>query len=470
MNNNSRKRKKNNKRRLPDKILGSKILMFVNIGVTSILTVYFAVVFLDLPVIGEMRDIWIETAMTTAEHHWLATKFFPMFVIDRVMDRQFVVDEDTISNPELLHPNSQKTGSGMLANAAPGADPAAGADEGEGDGAADDAESGPIRNAPWNPVKSSGSAGQNGMVVMPAQGGGINMFGEGSFYESEFVPSEDYVPPVRVGDKDEFGNTVIVADEKEDIIIVEVRKSNYVGRIIFVSDPSRVVVRDTGRKNVQGELIKTYVSQYNAIAGMNGNGFEDPEGHGRGGVITGWSVAGGKAWGIGSKSAYPSVGLTEDNILMVGTIKDFEKYNIRDLAQYGPTVIVDGKKLISGSGGYGLQPRTAIGQREDGTILMATFDGRQPGHSLGITAGEVADLFLQYGCMNAGLCDGDSSSIMMYDNKIIGKSSSPMKDTGRYIPNAFLVLRKSPVQETESLAHNEVAEAAPSARGAPTET
>jgi exopolysaccharide biosynthesis protein len=175
---------------------------------------------------------------------------------------------------------------------------------------------------------------------------------------------------------------------------------------------------------------------------MNGNGFDDPEGHGRGGVITGWSVSDGKIWGQGSMSEYASVGLNDQDVLMVGVIKDFKKHNIRDLAQYGPTLIIDGKKMIKGSGGWGLQPRSAIGQREDGAILLATFDGRQPGHSLGITAGEVADILFQYGCLNAGLCDGGSSSIMMYEGEVLGKPSTPMKDTGRYLPNAFLVLRK----------------------------
>jgi exopolysaccharide biosynthesis protein len=176
---------------------------------------------------------------------------------------------------------------------------------------------------------------------------------------------------------------------------------------------------------------------------MNGNGFSDPDGHGQGGAIIGWSVSGGVAWGCGNKGEYASVGLNEDNVLVVGTIKDFGQHRIRDLAQYGPTLIADGKRLISGSAGWGLQPRSAIGQREDGAIILATFDGRQPGHSVGITAGEVADILYIYGCVNAGLCDGGSSSVMMYDGRILGKPSTPMKDTGRYLPNAFLVLKRS---------------------------
>ena len=274
-----------------------------------------------------------------------------------------------------------------------------------------------------------------------------------SFFSApDFSDSEDNTPykpagsPFRlpsVGTLDEFGNRVIVSDTDEEIVIVEIKKTGYTGRLLFVPDPSRVVVRNTKKKEVQGEFVKSYLSEYGAIAGMNGNGFDDPDGRGKGGVIIGWSVADGAAWGQGPKSEYASVGFNDQDVLVVGAIKDFAAYNIRDLAQYGPTLIADGKKLISGSGGWGLQPRSAIGQRDDGAVLMATFDGRQPGHSLGITAGEIADILFSYGCVNAGLCDGGSSSIMMYDGAIIGKPSTPMKDTGRYLPNAFLVLGKT---------------------------
>ncbi|MCL2059431.1 MAG: phosphodiester glycosidase family protein [Oscillospiraceae bacterium] len=431
-----------------------KVLMGVNIAIALTISLYFIIIFTDLPIIGEARDIWIETAMTTAEHHWLATRFFPRWLIDRVMFQQIVTDEDTLSNPSLVHSDIASRGAGSAAPGSGGAGSGAGAagaqgangqGAGAGGGAGADGTGANALNSGESPGFSffdqtgQNQAGQPGYQVpdMMFFGGALG----GADY-SAYAAEEDLPPFPAVGDVDEFGNTVIISNRAEDIYIVEIRKTGYTGRILFVSDPSRVVVRNTNKKNVQGQLIKSYLDEYDAIAGMNGNGFDDPEGHGRGGTIIGWSVADGNAWGHGAKSTYASVAFNDQNVLLAGTIKDFEAHNIRDLAQYGPSLIVDGKKLISGSGGWGLQPRTGIGQREDGTILMATFDGRQPGHSLGITAGDVADLFLQYGCVNAGLCDGGSSSVMMYDGEIVGKPSTPMK-TGRYLPNAFLVLSQS---------------------------
>lgn len=441
-------------------------ITIINVLVALLITFYYLLVFADLPLFSEARDLWIETAMTTAEHQWLATKLFPIWLIDRVMSKQVVTDEDTLSNPSLLFKSVSKYQQNAAAAGSQGA--ARGTGSGAGAGAAGSGAAGAETGGP-GPGGGAGSlggmaqeqpgmdggigAGQRlpGMGAAQADSDGNPLFPQldiDSLYNnpgwSKYLPGTDAAAGISVGDKDEFGNTYIVVDEAEDVTIVEVRKGGFVGRILTVPDPSRVVVRNTRRKNVQGELIKSFLDEYDAIAGMNGNGFDDPEGHGKGGVIIGWSVSDGESWGHGSKSEYASVGFNEQDVLMVGIIKDFNKHNIRDLAQYGPTIIVDGKKLISGSGGWGVQPRSAIGQREDGAVLLATFDGRQPGHSLGITAGEVADLFLQYGCLNAGLCDGGSSSIMMYDGQVIGKPSTPMKDTGRYLPNAFLVLKKEP--------------------------
>ena len=46
------------------------------------------IAFTNVPVLSTMRDIWIETAMTTADHQWLATKLFPKSVVDKVMSNK----------------------------------------------------------------------------------------------------------------------------------------------------------------------------------------------------------------------------------------------------------------------------------------------------------------------------------------------------------------------------------------------
>ncbi|MFL5720321.1 MAG: phosphodiester glycosidase family protein [Chloroflexota bacterium] len=55
-------------------------------------------------------------------------------------------------------------------------------------------------------------------------------------------------------------------------------------------------------------------------------------------------------------------------------------------------------------------PRTAIGLRADGTLALATVDGRQAGYSVGVTASELADLFVDEGAVKAIMLDGGGST------------------------------------------------------------
>jgi exopolysaccharide biosynthesis protein len=319
--------------------------------------------------------------MTTADHQWLAERLFPRFVIDKTMSKQ-ISTEGIVSDPAKVARELGKK---------------------------DKSES----------------------------------------LESEIVTDDDPLSgehPVvipKIENRDEKGNKILVYDKEQDIKIVEISGFStdgiYKGRLLFVSDPSRIVVRHTSSKDEHGEFLSAYMKKFDAVAGINGNGFMDVDGKGSGGQILGWSMADGELWGsMLPKNA--SAGFTDDDVLVVGTFNDPEGYGIRDMVQWGPTLIADGKKLLSGTGGYGCQPRTALGQTADGTVILATVDGRQL-HSIGITVGELADILYEYGCVNAALCDGGSSSVMMYGGEIIGSPSTPMKETGRYLPNAILVLK-----------------------------
>lgn len=51
-----------------------------------VMTVLYLVgVYSNIPPIARLRTMYIETAMSTMRHQWLATAFFPQSVIDEVM-------------------------------------------------------------------------------------------------------------------------------------------------------------------------------------------------------------------------------------------------------------------------------------------------------------------------------------------------------------------------------------------------
>lgn len=325
---------------------------------------YVTVVFGNIPFVVKWRNIWIETAMTTDQHKWLATAFFPDSLIKEVMDAQVDIKDISVTD---IYGN-----------------------------------------------QSSDVLGQEHLVV---------------------------------GEKDKYGNTVYANDLEENIVILEIKKSNFVGKLVLVDDPSRVFMGATDYKGSRGEFICDYLEKENAVVGVNASGFIDRGGVSLGGEIAGQCVSRGEYWGT-YDSRYTLVGFDEDNRLVVGGIEDWEEYNIRDGFQYRPTLILNGEKVVEDSAGWGLQPRTVVGQCGNGVVLLLVIDGRQVGYSIGATMEDCADILLQYGAVTAGACDGGSSSVIGYDGEVISKPSARNMPTGRYLPNAWLVARKT-TSETE---------------------
>jgi exopolysaccharide biosynthesis protein len=248
------------------------------------------------------------------------------------------------------------------------------------------------------------------------------------------------------GEPDSHGNIVYANNVEEEIVILHIEKPNFKAKLIIVEDPSRVFLGVTDYKGSRGEFICDYLEKHNAVVGVNASGFIDTGGVSLGGQISGMCVSGGEYWGS-YKSKYTLVGFDNENRLIVGGTDNWEQYNIRDGMQFRPTLILNGEKVVEDSAGWGLQPRTVIGQCENGVVLMLVVDGRQVGHSIGATMEDCADILLQYGAITAGACDGGSSSVIGYDGEVINKPSARDMPTGRYLPNAWLVARKSTTEK-----------------------
>ena len=351
----------------PKQKLKKSVIAILIFSITISLSIigYVTVVFGNIPFIVKWRNIWIETAMTTDQHKWLATWFFPDWLIDEVMSGQVDIKDISVTD---IYGN-----------------------------------------------KSSDVLGQSNLVE---------------------------------GEKDKFGNTVFVNDLEENIVILEIKKSNFVGKLVLVDDPSRVFLGATDYKGSRGEFICDYLEKENAVVGVNASGFIDRGGVSLGGEIAGQCVSEGEYWGK-YDSRYTLVGFDNKDRLVVGGIKDWEDYNIRDGFQYKPTLILDGKKVVEDSAGWGLQPRTVVGQCKNGVVLLLVIDGRQVGYSLGATMEDCADILLQYGAVTAGACDGGSSSVIGYDGEVINKPCARDMPTGRYLPNAWLVARKSTTEDSK---------------------
>ena len=87
----------------------------------------------------------------------------------------------------------------------------------------------------------------------------------------------------------------------------------------------------------------------------------------------------------------------------------------------------------------GVNPRTGIAQRSDGAVMLLVIDGRQL-HSQGATYEDMAEVFLEYGAVNAYNLDGGSSSMMWFNGEYVNKSASLFGI--RPVPTSFLVLNQ----------------------------
>lgn len=94
----------------------------------------------------------------------------------------------------------------------------------------------------------------------------------------------------------------------------------------------------------------------------------------------------------------------------------------------GSWIIKEGKNVIGEKDDWvGLltnpDPRTAVGIKQDGRVLLVTVDGRQPGYSAGVSGKELGEILLQLGAENAAMLDGGASTEMIVENKIVNKPS-----------------------------------------------
>ncbi len=111
----------------------------------------------------------------------------------------------------------------------------------------------------------------------------------------------------------------------------------------------------------------------------------------------------------------------------------------------GPRLIKDGQTDITsteeqiGPDVYGGQsPRTALGIKKDGHILLVVADGRQD-DSDGLTLKQLSGLLLEMGAQDAINFDGGGSSEMVLDDKIV---NSPSDGRQRPVGVGLSVLKK----------------------------
>ena len=124
---------------------------------------------------------------------------------------------------------------------------------------------------------------------------------------------------------------------------------------------------------------------------------------------------------------------------------------VTDAVSSGPTLVKNGRPIfnageaLTGAQLHGRNPRTAIGQRTDGSIVMLAVDGRQRGWSIGITNWDLAQTLVRYGCVTGFALDSGGSTTVAFDGHVLNRPSDPQGErpvgealvigyTGVYVP------------------------------------
>ena len=273
---------------------------------------------------------------------------------------------------------------------------------------------------------------------------------EGSSDEDLITTSkieEDVVEEKKIEYANEYEEAVLTKNDENDIYkIINLEVNGCKAYLAVIYDPSMVHVTTTDKVGVRGQYVTTMAKRENAYVAINGAGFYDPNYSSSGGCPKGITIVNGKVVTnneYGRAASGGLIGLTKDNKLVLLrniTAKEALDRGIRDAVSWGPFLIVNGKAAYTkGNGGWGYAARTAIGQRADGIILFLVVDSNY-NRTKGADMGDMTDIMVKYGAINATNLDGGTSSVMAVNGELISHPiNSSLKNETRPIATAFVV-------------------------------
>lgn len=224
--------------------------------------------------------------------------------------------------------------------------------------------------------------------------------------------------------RNKYEKEILTKDEDNDLYkLINVSGKGYQGFLVAIYDPSRIHIATTKYLGVRGESILTVSEREGAIIAMNAGGFYDPDWNSNGALPHGTVISNGKVVSdyVDANVGGGFIGFDNNNKLILGYMSKNEALNrgLRDAVEFGPYLIVNGKRsFIRGNGGWGIAPRTAIGQRQDGIVLFLVINGRLAS-SIGADMVDLTDIMENYGAYNAANLDGGSSSALIINQQII---------------------------------------------------
>lgn len=371
---------------------------------------YCTAVFSDIPFIQKYRNLWIQTAMSTGSHHWLATAFIPGNVVDEVMWEVSYAKQEQIGI-------STNWGDGTTA-------------EPEETAAVKDGPEEQFYELYWEIDARTMDAYLEDHPDTLAKG-----------WDQIYI-NEAGLDDEGTSIKTTNGDQVLAIDVPNKTLVIRVKGSGYQGVMVIAKDPSKLSIRPSAHLGSYGENAGVIGERYNGLVAMTASGFIDPNGNGNGGTMAGYAMMNGEEHGEHFVWGYKRLEIRNDDRFYITDANGTTVHpDTRDAVEFTPALIVDGEILVDEAADWnGLNPRACIGQTDRGEILMLAIEGRQT-HSLGTGVSECAKFMSRYNCMQAMNLDGGTSAILWYDGEYIIRCSNQAIPEGRLLPNAFVYER-----------------------------
>lgn len=233
-----------------------------------------------------------------------------------------------------------------------------------------------------------------------------------------------------------------ILDHEEGALykLIQFKYNGFDCHMIAIYDPTRVVVGYNKKKN-SGRILTEIVKSEEAILGINGGGYSWGSGYPQGLIVHDSKII----YSSDTKK-HMSAAINEDGVLVVGRLSasDVKEKRIKEAVSFGPALIVNGKAAtFKGTGGSGVNPRTAIAQRKDGIILFLVVNGYGSKLSWkgrgGVYVTDLIKIFQRYNAYNAANMDGGSSATMVINGEVINDPCEPQKDGQDFIRSAWML-------------------------------
>ena len=390
------------------KSLGRRLLiLFLVLAILAGL--YLTAVYSDIPFIAKWRTAYIQTAMNTLSHQWLATAFIPRSVIDKVLAEMEAAREAQIGINSEWDEGESESRNPTLTNT-------------KGMSKEEIA----FYNLFWEVnVPSMQAYVKEHPDALAAGWSRINID------KSALTADGTSIRTIQ-------GEQVLAIDARNEILIARVKGSTYRGVLVIMKDPSRLSLQAASTLGSVGQVCGKIAEAHGGVIGMTGSGFIDPGGTGNGGTLAGYAMCNGKSYGSHMGYGYKRLELHKDNRIYIRDSDSKVSPDTTDAVEFSPAMIIDGETVVSARSGFSdLQPRACLGQSKYGEIIALLVEGRLT-TSVGISVPDCAAIMAKHDCMQAMNLDGGTSAMIWYKGKYIMRSSNPALTAGRTLPNAFV--------------------------------